>query len=58
MGWVIPREGDGQKLKNYRSMTLTETFIRLYGRIQRNLIEQEYGHRKAKEKCAFQVGRS
>jgi hypothetical protein len=38
----IHKKGDIRKCENYRGITVTSTFSRLYGRIIKNLIEQEY----------------
>lgn len=59
MGWITSRhkKGDRQKLENYRGITVTSTFSRLYGRVLRDLIEKEYGDSEAEEQCGFRIGR-
>lgn len=54
----IHKKGDIRNCENYRGITVTSTCSRLYGRILKNLIEQEYQGSGGEEQCGFRAGRS
>ncbi|XP_047107262.1 uncharacterized protein LOC124776352 [Schistocerca piceifrons] len=55
---VIHKKGAKDECKNYRGITVTNTFSRLYGRIIKYLLEQEYEEKEAEEQAGFRAGRS
>ncbi|XP_049809026.1 uncharacterized protein LOC126252198 [Schistocerca nitens] len=55
---VIHKKGAKDECKNYRGITVTNTFSRLYGRIIKYLLEQEYKEKEPEEQAGFRVGRS
>lgn len=55
---VIHKKGRKDDCKNYRGITVTNTFSRLYGRIIKCFLEQEYKEEKAEEQAGFRAGRS
>lgn len=52
------KKGDPRKCENYRGITVTSTFSRLYGRVLRDLVEAEYATIEAEEQNGFRAGRS
>lgn len=60
MGFMssIFKKGDPRKCENYRGITVTSTFSRLYGRVLRDLVETEYELIEAEEQNGFRAGRS
>ena len=50
--------GDRKNCDNYRAISLTSTFSRLFGRIVRDLIENEYSDKETEEQAGFRAGRS
>jgi hypothetical protein len=54
----IFKHGDRKNCDNYRAISVTSTFSRLFGRIVRDLIETEYWDKKAKEQARFRAGSS
>lgn len=60
IGYLTPihKKGDTRIHDNYRGITVTPTFSRLYGRVIRDMIEEEYTNHEAEEQCGFRAGRS
>ena len=54
----IFKHGDRKNCDNYRAISVTSTFSRLFGRIVRDLIETEYIDKEAEEQAGFRAGRS
>jgi len=54
----IFKQGDRKNCGNYRAISVTCTFSRLFGRIVRDLIETEYSDKEAEEQSGFRAGRS
>lgn len=54
----IHKKGDKSNCSNYRGISVTCTFSRLYGRILRDLIENEYHNNEEEEQSGFRAGRS
>ena len=48
---IIPifKHEDRKNCDNYRTISVTSTFSRLFGRIERDLIEAEYSDKEAEE---------
>jgi hypothetical protein len=55
---AVCKHGDRQNGSNYRAISITSTFSRLFGRIIRDLIETEYIDKEANEQVGFRAGRS
>jgi hypothetical protein len=49
----IHKKGDKRKCENYRGITLTSTFSRIYGRILAKLVESEYKNMEMEEQSGF-----
>jgi hypothetical protein len=45
----------GKKCDNYRAISVTSTFSRLFGRLVRDLIETEYIDNEAEEQAGFRA---
>lgn len=56
--WKIRNISNFPQFDNYRGITVTSTMSRLYERVIRDLIEEEYKTIKAKEQSVFRAGRS
>ena len=58
--WITPIHKKGRKdeCSNYRCISVTSTMSRLYGKLIRNIIEQEYGPYEIEEQTGFRTGRS
>ena len=54
----IHKEGDKRNCENYRGITVTSTFSRIYGRILAKLVESEYKNMEMEEQSGFRAGRS
>jgi hypothetical protein len=54
----IYKHGDRKKCDNYRAISITSTFSRLFERIIRDLIETKYKDKEAKEQAGFRAGRT
>ncbi|XP_030759306.1 uncharacterized protein LOC115884770 [Sitophilus oryzae] len=54
----IHKKGNKQVCSNYRGISVTSTLSRLYGRILRDLIEQEYQQQEEEEQSGFRTGRT
>ena len=52
------KKGDRTKCENYRGISVTATVSRIYGKILRNRIENEYQEIEAEEQAGFRAGRS
>lgn len=52
------KKGDRQLCENYRGITVTSTFSRLFGQILKGFLEEEFGVQEAEEQCGFRAGRS
>lgn len=55
---TIHKKGAKDQCTNYRGLSVTSTFSRLYGRIIRDKLEQEYTHMEEEEQAGFRSGRS
>jgi len=47
-----------RKCENYRGISVTSTFSRIYGRILAKFVELEYKNMEMEEKSGFRTGRS
>ena len=54
----IHKKGNKLDCSNYRGISVTSTLSRLYGRILRDLLEQEYQEQEEEEQSGFRAGRS
>lgn len=54
----IHKKGNKLQCNNYHAISITSTFSRVYGRIVRNMIEEEYRNYEKEEQCSFRAGRS
>ena len=45
-------------MKNYRGISVTSTFGKIYGRMLAKLVESEYQDMEMEEKSGFRAGRS
>jgi hypothetical protein len=54
----IFKHGDRKNWDNYRAISVTSNFSRLFGRIVRDLIETEYIDKEGEEQAGFIEGRS
>lgn len=54
----IYKKGDKKKCNNYRGISVTSTMSRLYGRILRDLIENDIKENEEEEQSGFRAGRS
>lgn len=54
----IHKKGNKLECSNYRGISVTSTMSRLYGRIIRDLIEQEYMNKEEEEQSGFRAGRT
>jgi hypothetical protein len=54
----IHKKGDERKCENYRGISVTNTFSRIYRRILAKLVEFEYTNMEMEEQSGFQAGRS
>jgi hypothetical protein len=54
----IHKEGDKRKCKNYRGISVTNTFSSIYGCILKQFVEAEYKNMEMEEQSGFQAGRS
>jgi hypothetical protein len=52
------KHGDRENCDNYRAISVTSTFSRLFGRIVRDLIETEHSLKEAEEQAGFRAGKS
>lgn len=59
-GYISPIHKKGKRdiCDNYRGIAVTSTFSKIYGRIIRDLIEQQYQAEEAEEQSGFRAGRS
>ena len=53
----IHKKGDKRKCENYRGISVTSTFGRIYGRILAKLLELEYNNVEMEEQSGFRFGR-
>lgn len=53
----IHKKGSKKNPNNYRGISVTSTMSRLYGRILRDLIEEEYSSLEEEEQSGFRAGR-
>ena len=58
--WELTRhkKADKRKCENYRGISVTNTFSRIYGRILAKLVESEYKNMEMEEQSGFRAGRS
>ena len=54
----IYKKGDKRKCENYREISVTSTFSRIYGHILAKLVELEYKNAEMEEQSGFRAGRS
>ena len=54
----IHKKGDKRKCENYRGISATSTFSRIYGRILAKLVELEHKNMEMEEQAGFRAGRS
>jgi hypothetical protein len=57
---IVPifKHGDKKNCDSYWAISVTSTFSRLFGRIVRDLIKNEYSDKEAEEQAGFRVRRS
>jgi hypothetical protein len=55
---LIHKKGDKRKCENYRGISVTSIFSRIYGRILAKLVESEYKNMEMEEQSCFRAGRS
>jgi hypothetical protein len=55
---LIHTKGDKRKCDNYRGISVTSTFSRIYRRILAKLVEQVYKNVEMEEQSDFRAGRS
>lgn len=55
---TIFKKGDRNKCENYRGIAVTSTLSRIYGKILKAKIENEYTDSEAEEQAGFRAGRS
>ena len=55
---LIFKHGGRKDCENYRAISVTRTFSRLFGRIIRDLIATEYSDKEAEKQAGFRAGRS
>ena len=55
---VIHKKGKKDDCSNYRGITVTSTMSRLYGRIIKHFLEENYKHLEIEEQAGFRTGRS
>ena len=54
----IYKKGHKGKCENYRGISVTNTFSRIYGHILAKLVESEYKNTEMEEQSGFRAGRS
>jgi hypothetical protein len=54
----IHKKGNKRKFENYRGISVTNTFSRIYGRIVIKFVEAEYRNMEMEEQSGFRAGRS
>jgi len=54
----IHKKGDKRECENYRGISVTNTFSRIYGRIFAKLVELEHKNMEMEERARFRAGRS
>lgn len=59
-GWITPIHKKGRKdvCSNYRCISVTSSFGRVYSKILKQLIDEEYGPSELEEQGGFRAGRS
>jgi len=55
---VIHKKGKMDEYENYRGITVFNIFSRVYGKITKHFLEQEYSQIKTAEQAGFRAGRS
>lgn len=55
---TIHKKGDKSKPENYRGIAVTSSISRIYGKLIKNRIEEEYQNMEAEEQAGFRAGRS
>ena len=55
---VIHKKGNRKECQNYRGITVTSIFSRMYGRILKTFVEQEFTTLEIEEQAGFRTGRS
>lgn len=56
--FTIQKKGDKNEYDNYRGISVTSTFSRLYGRILKEIIEKEYCDMEMEEQTGFRIEQS
>jgi hypothetical protein len=54
----IHKKGDKRKCENYRGISVTSPFSRIYGRILAKFVELEHTNMEMEEQAGFRAGRS
>jgi len=54
----VHKKGDTRKRENYRGISVTSKFSRIYGRILAKLVELQYKNMEMEEQSGFRAGRS
>jgi len=55
---VIHKKGKKDEYENYRGITVLNIFSRVYGKIIKHFLEQEFSQTETEEKAGFRAGRS
>jgi len=55
---VIHKKGKKDEYENYRGITVLNIFSRLYGKIIKYFLEQEFSQIATEEQAGFRAGRS
>jgi len=55
---LVHKKGDKRKCENYRGISVTSTFSRIYWHILAKLVESEYKNMEMEEQSGFRAGRS
>ena len=58
--WITPTHKKGRKedCENYRGLSVTGTLSKIYGKILKAKMEEEWKHKEAEEQAGFRAGRS
>ncbi|XP_044751717.1 uncharacterized protein LOC123311711 [Coccinella septempunctata] len=58
--WITPiyKKEPRDNCENYRGISVTSTMSRLYGKVLRNIVEEEYGPQEIEQQAVFRAGRS
>jgi len=53
---VIHKKGKKDEYENYRGITVLNIFIRLYGKVTKHFLEQEFSQIETEEQAGYRVG--